>query len=255
MIDLHTHILPGIDDGSDSLDSTLQLAEIALDNETDCIVATPHSNQIGRFENFCSEELNELYEAVCRELAREHLPLELYLGMEIFASDDMGEKIRSGHLISLNRSRYYLVEFHFDESPDRITEYLKLIFDAGGVPLIAHPERYYCVQEYPFFVYDWLRMGCEAQINKGSIFGRFGRRARECAHVLLDYDLVTAVASDAHSPYMRTTDMSDAQRYLSEVYGSDKAGRLLERNPRRILRDRDIPEHGWVPEREMRFYD
>lgn len=254
MIDLHTHILPGLDDGSENLSDSLEMAELALEGGVDTLIATPHSNQVGRFENYASQELEQVFQQFQRALVREQLPLKVYLGMEIFASEDMEEKIRQGKLIGLNRSRYYLVEFSFDEEPGIIGDCLEQIFAAGGVPLIAHPERYFCVQDYPVLVYEWLKMGCFAQINKGSMFGRFGRHAAQAAKVLLQNHLVTCVASDAHSPYMRTTYMGDARAYLSDQFGDDEMHRLMVENPGRILRNAEIPAHGRLPEKKRKIF-
>lgn len=249
MVDLHTHILPGVDDGSRGFEDSLGMAALALESGVRTMVATPHSNQMGRFENFYSEELTDLYHQLRQVLREEGLPLELLLGMEIFASEDLGEKIRRGDLISLNRSRYYLVEFDFDEDPIQIQRFLAQIFEAGGVPLIAHPERYFCVQDAPWLVYRWLRMGCFAQVNKGSLLGRFGDGPAAAAHFLLDYDLATCVASDAHRPYVRTPFMGEVQELLDERYGAATTWRLLHTNPYRILRNEEIPPHGRLPER------
>ncbi|HIZ43525.1 MAG TPA: hypothetical protein H9672_02240 [Firmicutes bacterium] len=254
MVDLHVHILPGLDDGSQSMEESLELAELALEGGVSLLAATPHSNQEGRFENFFSGELKAEYEAFCRALAEERLPLGVVLGMEIFATEDMRDKIKSGQLTGLNGSRYYLVEFAFDAEPDWIGERLEDVLELGRIPLIAHPERYFCVQEYPALVYEWLRLGCCTQLNKGSLLGRFGRHAARSAAQLLEYDLVTCVASDAHSPYMRTTYMGDVRDYLEERLGEERALRLLERNPERILYGRTVPGHGRPPERRKTIF-
>ena len=254
MVDLHTHILPGLDDGAEDLDDSLKLAELAMAGGVNMLVATPHSNQDGEFENYASRALEEVFQWFQRALAKAQLPLNTYLGMEIFASEDLAEKIRLGKLISLNRSRYYLVEFAFDEEPSMIRHYLAQIFAAGGVPLIAHPERYFCVQDYPALVYQWLRMGCFTQINKGSLFGRFGRHSAQAAEVLLQNQLVTCVASDAHSPHMRTTYLKDAREYLIEQFGEDEMHRLMVENPGRIVRNWNIPEHGRSPEQNRQYF-
>lgn len=253
MIDLHTHILPGIDDGARDLEDALGMAELALESGVRTLVATPHSNQEGRFENYYSEGLEGLFGRLQRALRAEGLPLELLPGMEIFASDDLAEKIRRGDLIGLNRSRYYLVEFFFDESPGQIRYFLEQIFAAGGVPLIAHPERYFCVQEAPWRVYDWLELGCLTQVNKGSPLGRFGEGPAAAAEFLLEHDLVTCVASDAHRPYMRTTFMGDIQDYLSDQFGERVMRRLMLENPRRILQNEAVPPHGFLPERRPSY--
>ena len=118
----------------------------------------------------------------------------------------------------------------------------------------AHPERYFCVQEHPVLVYEWLRLGCLAQVNKGSLFGKFGRRAARAADVLVHNRLATCVANDAHSPYTRTTYMKDAWEYLSDRFGEREAHRLLEENPARILRGQRVPPHGTPPEQRRKIF-
>lgn len=247
MIDVHCHILPGLDDGSPDMDSSVKMAAIAANSGTRCLVATPHSNQVGRYENYYTPGLENLFHTLKTALEAKSIPLKLFLGMEIFASDDLYEKITSGMLIGLNHSHHYLVEFHFDETPVRIQKYLNDILDAGGIPLIAHPERYYCVQDCPELVYDWLSMGCLAQINKGSLFGRFGRSPQAVAETLLFNGLVTCLGSDAHSPYRRTTDMEGTHRYLIHHLGHEITWLITEENPRRILNDLPVITHGRPP--------
>lgn len=253
MIDLHTHILPGLDDGAEDLSDALAMAELALEGGVDTLVATPHSNQAGRFDHDAAELL-PVFARFQAALAEAQLPLRTFLGMEIFAAGDLEAKIRRGSLVGLNRSRYYLVEFAFDEDSGAIGDYLDQIFSAGGIPLIAHPERYFCVQEHPVLVYEWLWLGCLAQVNKGSLFGKFGRRAARAADVLVHNRLATCVASDAHSPYTRTTYMKDAWEYLSDRFGEREAHRLLEENPARILRGQRVPPHGTPPEQRRKIF-
>ena len=152
MIDIHTHILPGLDDGSQTLSDSLEMAELALESGVDTIIATPHSNQLGRFENFDLVHLKHVFSRLQQALQEEGIPLTLHLGMEIFASEDLCEKIQAGALLSLNRSRYYLVEFAFDEAPEFIGDILDGMLSVGAIPVIAHPERYFCVQDYPSLI-------------------------------------------------------------------------------------------------------
>ena len=114
-------------------------------------------------------------------------------------------------------------------------------------PVVAHPERYEFVQDDPSVVYEWKRNGYEVQVNKGSFLGRFGRKAQDAAYALLNHNLVTAVASDAHSPMQRTTCMSDAYGHLLQSYPKDYLDALFTENPRYIcsglrpIRFRRIP--------------
>ena len=252
MIDIHSHILPGVDDGSQNMEDSLQMAAMAAGSGSRAIVATPHSNQEGRFENFYTPQLAERFRMLRSEVSRAGIPLTVYPGMEIFASDDIEEKILSGRLIGLNHTRYYLVEFHFDETPSGISRCLNHIFRAGGIPLIAHPERYYCVQDRPELIYEWLQNGCLAQINKGSLFGRFGSGARQAAEILLFNGLVTCIGSDAHSPVRRTTHMRDTLSYLYDQLGEEITWLITEENPSRILKGLPVPVRGRDP-RESRY--
>lgn len=254
MIDLHAHILPGLDDGSESMEDSLDMAELSLEGGVDIVVATPHSNQAGRFENYDTEEFRNEYRNFCRRLEEEGLPLKILPGMEIFASDDLKERLSGGSLMGLNDSDYYLVEFPFDADPYWIGDRLEEILETGKIPLIAHPERYFCTQDYPPLIYQWLQMGCFTQMNKGSVFGRFGRHAAQLADLMLRNDLATCMASDAHSPYARTTYLGDLREYLLDHVGDEMTYRLLEENPGRIIQNRSIAVHGRRPERKKHFF-
>ena len=254
MIDLHAHILPGIDDGAQDMLDALELAEIAWENGTKALAVTPHSNQPGRFENYNTKEFRDIYFKFCKMLEKERIPLKVYPGMEIFVTKDISEKIEKKFFVGLNHSRYYLVEFSFEEEPDDIRKGLKNILEAGKIPLIAHPERYDCVQDFPAMIYEWIQMGCRTQVNRGSIFGKFGRSEERTADYMIENGLATCIASDAHGPYVRTTYMLDVKEYLIKYYGEAAAYWLLKGNPERIIQDKDIPIHGRVPERKTRIF-
>ncbi len=254
MIDIHAHILPDLDDGSEDMAESLEMAELAAESGVGIMAATPHSNQMGRFENFQSEQLNEKFEQLRMALKREKIPLQILKGMEIFASDDMAQKIKNRQLTGINGTDYYLVEFPFDAEPWWIRECLEDIFEAEKIPLIAHPERYFCVQDYPEIVYEWVQNGCITQMNKGSVLGRLGRSVRETAHILLGNDLISCMASDAHRSYIRTPHMSEAKDALVRMGGYGFAWHLTEKNPERIIKNMQIPIHGRRPERKRKYF-
>ena len=254
MVDLHTHILPGVDDGSGSIEESLAMAEMASYAGTEILVATPHSNQKGRFENYYDKKMADRFTRLEEAVKAAGIPLIMVRGMEIMATDDMKERIIRKELISLNASSYYLVEFPFDAPPEWIQDRLNDILSLDKIPLIAHPERYYCAQDRPEYIYDWLKMGCLTQMNKGSMFGRFGRHAKDLAELMLRYRLVTVIGSDAHSPIQRTTHMGEAWDYVAEKMGMNWAFRLFERNGEKILRDEVVPRHWHRPERRRRYY-
>lgn len=240
MIDIHSHVLPGIDDGADSMETALEMLAMAADSGVDTLVTTPHCNIPGEFDNYVSEELKELWQRLESETRRARIPVRLCQGMEIFATRELPELLSGGRAWTLNHTNYFLTEFSFGEDPGFCWDILQECRSRGFHPIIAHPERYYFVQDDPQIAYEWCRAGYGLQINKGSLLGRFGRQARITADLLTEHGLVACVASDAHSAFQRTTDMGEVREYLTEAYGERYAHLFLEENPQRILSGREL---------------
>ena len=174
MKDIHSHLLPGVDDGAQSLDDALVMAAMAAENGTDSIVLTPHCNIPGSPPNYPSLELYKLYDGLLHSVRRMNIPVKLYLGAEIYWTDDVPDLMDSHSLLSIAGSRYMLFEFPFEERTDNISRSLARIAAKGIVPVIAHPERYSAVQNYPEILASWFSMGYVIQLNKDSITGRLG---------------------------------------------------------------------------------
>lgn len=240
MIDIHAHIIPHVDDGSDRMSTSLRMAEMAAKSGITDLIATPHSNQRGRYENYASDALKGLFQTLKSLLRREEIPLRLHLGMEIFATSDMLSLMADGKLLTLAESRYLLLEFGFYDSTEYMTHILREVQSAGYVPIVAHPERYYALQAVPNHIFEWVEGGVHLQLNKGSLSGAFGRDAFELAMRMLDHDLVSFCASDAHGADRRTTVLSEAYRWLSVHYSENRAERLLRKNPEQVLSDRPL---------------
>ena len=240
MIDLHCHILPELDDGAQSLQEALEMVHIAVQSGVKRLVATPHCSHDQRSEVQRSYRL--LRDAV-KELK---MPLELYLGMEIYGRADTAKLLRDGKLLTLNGSRYPLVEFDFLSSGEEETWILKELIQTGYRPLVAHPERYLYLQQEPELINEWHRMGCLFQINRGSLLGRFGGNAQELALAMIDRGFATAVASDAHSASRRTPWMQDIQIRLNRDFSPETGKFLLRHYPKMIIENRELPH--WEPE-------
>lgn len=234
MIDLHSHILPGLDDGAQSLRDSLAMARMAVDSGITAMVATPH----------CADDrCREVYDSwrFLREALQEcEIPLQLHLGMEIFGTPDTARMLRAGQLYTLNGSRYPLVEFSFHSDGEEETAILEEICGAGFRPIVAHPERYSYIQQAPQILNSWYSMGCLFQLNRGSLMGRFGRRVQRTAVTLLERGFVTAIASDAHSYRMRTPWLQDIRKVLTHEISEDCARLLLRDNPNRIIHNEII---------------
>lgn len=240
MIDIHTHVLPGVDDGSQSMDESLELLAIAADSGVHTLVATPHCNIPGEFDNYATQELWTLFDRLDRARESVGIPVRLCRGMEVFATPELPELLRGKRIWTLNGTRYFLMEFAFHENPLFCNKVLRQCRDMGYVPVIAHPERYYFVQDDPDLAFDWCVEGFPLQLNKGSILGRFGPEPRRTALRLLQHGLAACVASDAHSPQQRSTHMTEIREYLLDRFGADYCRLLLEENPSRILSGREL---------------
>ena len=145
MIDIHAHILPGMDDGAEDLRDTLEMARMAVESGISVMVATPHCNIPGVYDNYFDQKFEGIYHRVCNALEAEEIPLQLLLGMEVFATPDLPQMLEEGKLLPINGGRYLLVEFPFEEDLDYVEEILAAVLDAGLLPVIAHAERYECI--------------------------------------------------------------------------------------------------------------
>ena len=240
MIDIHTHILPGLDDGAADIYDSIEMASLAYEYGTKVIVATPHCNIPGEYDNYFGDDYVNTFQKTKEIIQREQPGITLLAGMEVFATEDLPRLLTEGKIFPINRTRYVLMEFDFAEDPDFADEILRQVKEVRAIPLIAHAERYEFVQDNPRIVYRWKQLGYEVQINKGSFMGRFGRTAQRTAFELLDHNLVTVVASDAHSPYQRTPWMQDVYQTLLEEYPRDYLEALFTENPGRICRGQEV---------------
>ena len=234
MIDIHCHILPHIDDGSRSLEMSLDMVATAYDSGVRSMIATPHCYP-GLYDTYAGEALQQSWDELYHAVHAAGIPVHLYQGMEIMAFNELPEALRRGEVWTLNGTRYFLIEFAFNEDPDYCKTILSSCLSAGYLPVVAHPARYYFVQEDPSLVYEWYTMGCAIQLNKDVLLRRCGQAAYEVGNSLLRHHLVSCIASDAHRSNMRTTDLDEIRDFLVNEYNEEYAYMLLEENPSRIL--------------------
>ena len=241
MIDLHCHILPGIDDGALSLSESLIMAQSAAGGGTRKIAATPHYfNDYQNPKPVSKAEVMQKFKELKDFLRLNRCPVELYMGAEQYGVSNLASLIENDELITINDSRYLLIEFSLDDDIERAKYVLSQLDDYDIVPVLAHPERYDFIQEEPSKIFWFLQHGCLLQVNKGSITGRFGEEAEGISHWLIRERMAHVVASDSHGPYQRTADMSAAYQYACYSSGDEYAYMLFNENPQRILDDEEI---------------
>lgn len=241
MIDLHSHILPGLDDGAADLETALQMAELAVDSGVTVLVATPHFAAFAPQSHCRADLVMQAVSDFRQALQQNNIPLDVLPGIEIFGTPQVRPLLNRGELMGLAGTRHPLIEFPFSGYASQATELLDILCRDGWQPVIAHPERYLYIQEDPTLLNLWVEMGCLLQINKGSLLGRFGPREGALAYALVQRGFAFAVASDAHSSSFRTTWMGEAQGFLVEEFSAHTAHTLLTANPRRLLSGDYIP--------------
>lgn len=238
MLDIHCHVAYGCDDGAESLEAALTMIELAAKCGTKGIAVTPHSNIPGSYENFFRDGISDKISTLRRLTKEKGLGIQLFSGQEIFLTDNVIPLLESGKLITLNGSKYPLVEFDFAERQESAILKLKRLVAAGYIPVVAHPERYGFVIEDDSAPLMLKSIGCVLQINKGSIEGHFGEMPLRTVRNMLKHRLADVAASDAHGPHIRTPDMRNAYEKVSSEYSPDYAQLLFKENPENVLRNR-----------------
>ncbi len=240
MVDIHCHILPGFDDGADNIEESLRMARIAAGGGTKAIIVTPHSNIPDSYQNYLDKFYVDSFKELKAKIKEQRIPLDIYPGHEIFATDDLIEPIKRKKLLTLCNSDYPLVEFAFKERSESVYQKLQILVAEGLTPIVAHPERYAFVFENGSAPLMLKKLGCLLQINKGSLKKSFGANAYDVSQALIRREVADFVASDAHSPYMRTPYLADAHEIICELHSEQYADLLLSINPGKILKNEKI---------------
>lgn len=240
LCDLHTHILPGVDDGAPTMEYALQMLRNAYASDVETLAVTPHCNVPFGPENYWGQELQARFSEL-QQAARD-IPVQLVPGGEVRVTEELPLLLEQGKLPTINGGRYLLTEFPADTRESAFPQALRWILDQGLVPLVAHPERYAAVCAEPGIVEQWLDMGCHLQLTGGSILGEYGKTVRRTAAFLLKQDLVACVASDAHGVNRRSNYLMDVCDHLTVQYSKAYACCLMYENPMRICRNEPIWE-------------
>ncbi len=240
MIDIHTHVAYGIDDGADDFGEALELIDKALQNGANGIVLTPHyPNKVFGIDKSKAEYLEYINSVIAR-LSAERPNVTLYSGAENYCSESTSDLISKGEIITLNNSRYALIEFSERESFEFVSDTVRYMVKHDYVPIIAHTERYLCIDYRPERAKQLKNAGALLQVNARSVMSE--GRYHLLADYLLRHRLADVVASDAHEPYIRSTDISGAIAEMAYRYSSEYLQRLTNDNPRAILADLEFEE-------------
>ncbi len=236
MIDLHCHLLPGVDDGPSTLADSLAMARMAVaDGITACVV-TPHIHP-GRYDNHL-ERLQLYYRAFRRALSQQAIDLDVRLGAEVRVSLESLALLQRDQVPFVGGHRGWrvlLLELPHSGVPVGSLQLVERLLQMQIRPLIAHPERNKAFMDHPGRLEPFVAAGCWLQLTAGSVLGDFGKTAQKLAHRLLDDDAVRVVASDAHNLTSRPPVLSRARAYIGQHWSQDMADDLMVRNPQHLF--------------------
>lgn len=238
MIDLHSHILPGFDDGPKELNESIAMATLAVAAGTTHLAATPH-NTNWRTGNM-QQEIQRRVAALQAELDARQIPLKLLVGVEVYLLPELRQHIETGRAYTLGNTHYMLVELPFTSWPTYTEQILFELQIMGYIPIIAHPERYTAIHENLEKVVPLVERGMLLQLTSTSITGEMGSRAVEAARQLLDHNLAHLVASDAHNGTKRPPVLSQARLILEDWLGAQRALELVQTVPQAIIDNRPV---------------
>jgi protein-tyrosine phosphatase len=245
VIDLHCHLLPGIDDGARDLAVSLEMARMAVADGVTVVACTPHILP-GLYDN-AGPQIRAATQHLQRALTQENIPLHLVTGADVHMVPDLAAGLQSGRLLSLADSRYVLVEPPHHVAPVRLEDFFFSLLVAGYVPVLTHPERLSWIEVQYQAIQRMVRAGVWMQITAGSLAGNFGRTALRWANRMLDEGCVHLLASDAHDARARTPVLSKGRDLAASRVGVEEARHLVETRPLAILRN-DLPSSVAMPE-------
>lgn len=235
MIDLHSHILPGVDDGAQSLDDSLAIGRMAEADGIEVMACTPHFMP-GMYDNQAADirarvkHLNAVFE-------REGLQLALVVGADAHIRPDFTQCLKAGQILTLHDSRYVLVEPPHHVLPPRFEDFMFNIAVSGFVPVLTHPERLKWIEGNYAVMQKLAASGVWMQITAGSLAGRFGKRPQYWAERMLSEGLVSILATDAHNTKSRPPLLAEAHDLACTRVGSEEAGHLVRTRPALILQN------------------
>jgi protein-tyrosine phosphatase len=237
MVDIHSHILPGLDDGAQTMDDSLAMLQIAAAGGTTDIVATPHANTEFTFDSaLIARKLAELTAAAGPSI-------RIYTGCDFHLQyENIQDALENPTKYTINHKNYLLVEFSDLMIFNTTGEIFYQLRSAGMVPVVTHPERNWLLQKRFEAISEWVAEGACLQVTAQSFLGRFGRHAKEYAEKLMKAGMVHFVASDAHGTKDRTPDLRAAFDYVSDKYGPKRAELLFVINPRAALEGERLPQ-------------
>lgn len=238
MIDIHTHILPNIDDGSRSIEETFNLIKEAKNVGFEGIISTSH--YIEQYYETNTPEREVWINAIYDNLKVKNINVNLYLGNEIYMSENIIQLLEEGKASTINDTSYVLFELPLNIEPLNLYDIIYQMMQYRLVPILAHPERYSYVQKDPELIYDLIEKGVLIQSNYGSIIGQYGKKAQLIVKKMLENNMVHFLGSDVHRQNTIYPKIPQILSEINEIIGDEKLKELTTTNAKLVLKNKRI---------------
>lgn len=237
MIDIHSHIIPNVDDGARSVEETFNILKEAQEAGFTDVILTSHF--LLNYYETNAQELIFWKEKLQEVLKKQGTKINLHSGMEIYITNQMEELLENKKILTLANSRYMLIELPLATNV-KYFDYVVYYLEAKGIkPIIAHPERYKCVQKDPDIVEEYIEKGCLIQCNYGSIVNLYGREAEKTIKTILKKNQVRFLGSDVHRENGTYLIILDAIKKIRKIIGENKINEITTINPKKILQNEE----------------
>lgn len=234
-IDIHTHLLPGMDDGAPNKAEALKLVHMAYENGTRVIVLTPHFR--GRFKKNMPEMLQAVFEDFSEAVKQELPEMELFLGNEAYYEQALPELLVQKRVLTINNTDYCLLEFSPGVLRSQVITGVSEVIRYGFTPIIAHAERYDVLRKNGDLIDEVLDMGALIQLNADSVMGKRGLVVKLFCNRLLKKEKVHFIATDTHDDKNRPPLLRECFFYIKKKFGTEYAHRLFMDNPRTVIEE------------------
>lgn len=235
-IDIHNHVIPYWDDGSENWDMSLEMLQQAQADGIVELICTPHILAANDFAR--EDELLALFEELKVRAKKAKIDINLYVGSELYIQPDL-DLTRTISTLAQNK-RYFLVEFSMSIIPNFVSQRFFELVMQNKIPIVAHPERYGAIIENPNKAHDFVERGALMQVNAGSLLGIFGNRAQKLSHQLMDANLVHFISSDGHDLSRRPVKLKSAYELVVNQWGEERANLLFYQNQKKMMKAEDI---------------
>ena len=238
MIDFHTHILPNIDDGSKSIEETFNLIKEAEKAGFKKIISTSH--YLEKYYEVDVIERKAWIDTLNKTIKERNEEIELYLGNEIYFSDNIISLLEEGKATTINNTSYLLFELPLNPKPFNIYNIIYELLEYKLIPVLAHPERYTFVQSEPELVYDLIQKGVLMQCNYGSIIGQYGKKAQIIVKKIYENNMVHFLGTDVHKQNTIYERIPEILPQISEIIGEEKLKEITTMNAQKVLENKRI---------------